>query len=178
VPFTWPFSQTNATSNATVSCTGNITCTVQQAFSGTTLNGAVTGNIGGPGTFSVTAAASGYMAGPSPFNIYSGVSAGVTSLNFTSLTPQTITVSQNPTGTMLHLTQSCAAGAGMTVAPTSGVSPLTVTVTPVSPPTASGTTACTLTITGAGGTAASTTTIPVNITTTSIGVSSKVRKPL
>jgi hypothetical protein len=35
-----------------------------------------------------------------------------------------------------------------------------------------------LTVNGKGGTAASTVSVPINITTTSIGISSHVRKPL
>jgi hypothetical protein len=180
--FTWPFSQFNALlANATASCTpaSVITCNVQQGLSGSTLYGTISGSLNGPGSFTVSASANGYTIAPVTFQVYGGVSPSVPTLSFTSLTPQTITVTQNPAGTPLSTTTFCAAGAGMTVTPASGVSPLSITVTPLSSPTTQSTTAaCTLTIAGAGGTAASTISIPVNITTTAIGISSHQRKPL
>ena len=181
VPFTWPFSQTNATGQASVTCqpSGLITCAIIQALSGTTLNGAISGNLLGPGMFTISASASGYTIPTTSFTVYSGLSPSVTSLNFTSLTPQTVTVVQNPAGTNLTATSSCAPGAGMTVTPGSGPSPLKLTVTPVSSPsTPSTAAACTLRVAGAGGTTASILTIPVNITTTAIGITNHKRKPL
>jgi hypothetical protein len=180
VPFNWPFSQQNApAANATANCSPGsvITCTVVQALAGTTLNGAINGNLNGPGVFQVSATANGYTVGPVSFTVYSGVTSSVSSLSFTSLTPQQITVTQFPTGAALTATYTCAPGAGMTVSPGSGVSPLNLTVTPVSSPTTPSTAAaCTLTIAGQGGTSASTLAIPVNITTTSIGISAHRRK--
>jgi hypothetical protein len=180
VAFNWPFSQQNApAANATANCAPSsvITCTVVQALSGATLNGAINGNLTGPGTFTVSASANGYTVGPVSFSVYGGVTSSVTSLNFTSLTPQQITVSQNPAGTSLTATYTCAPGASMSVTPGSGVSPLTLTVTPVSSPTTPSTAAaCTLTVAGQGGTSASTLAIPVNITTTDIGISAHRRR--
>jgi hypothetical protein len=182
VPFTWGFSQVNApAANATAACSPGsvITCNVQQSLTGTTLFGAITGNLVGPGTFTVSASANGYAISPVSFTVYGSVTPAVSSLSFTSLTPQAITVTQNPAGTNLTATYTCAAGASMSINPSSGPSPLRITVTPVSSPTtASATAACTLTVAGAGGTAASTVAIPINITTTSIGISSHRRKPL
>ncbi len=182
VPFNWPFSQTNATGNATASCQPSsvITCTVMQALSGTTLNGSISGSLVGPGTFTVSASASGYAIPTTSFTVYGGVAPSTTALNFTSLTPQTVVVTQNPAGTNLTATYRCAPGAGMSINPSSGPSPLHISVTPVSSPTTPTTAAaCTLTVAGGGGTAASTVAIPVNITTTSIGISSRTRrKPL
>jgi hypothetical protein len=181
VPFNWPFSQANATGQASINCApaSIITCTVAQALSGSTLNGAITGNLSGPGTFTIGASASGYTIPTTSFTVYGSVAPSVTALNFTGLTPQTVVVTQNPAGTILTSTVSCAPGASMTVNPASGPSPLHLTVTPVSSPTTPTTAAaCTLTVAGGGGTAVSTVAIPVNITTTSIGISSHRRKPL
>jgi hypothetical protein len=181
IPFTWPFSQSNATGEASVTCSppSVISCTVTQSLSGTTLNGAISGNLIAPGTFTVGASASGYTVPTTSFTVYGSVSPTVTALNFTSLTPQTVIVTQNPAGTILTTSYTCAPGAAMSVSPSSGPSPLHVTVTPVSSPTTPSTAAaCTLTVTGSGGTAVSSVAIPVNITTTSIGISSHRRKPL
>jgi hypothetical protein len=181
VPFNWPFSQTNATGDATANCAPSsiITCTVSQTLVGSTLNGAISGSLLGPGVFTISASASGYTIPTTSFTVYSGISPSVTELDFTGPTPQTIVVTQNPAGTNLTTNVNCAPGAGMTVSPTSGPSPLHLTVTPQSSPTTPTTAAaCTLTIAGAGGTAASTIAIPVNITTTSIGISSHRRKTL
>jgi hypothetical protein len=181
VPFTWPFSQQGATSNASVTCqpASVITCTVAQQLTGTTLNGAISGNLIGPGVFQVSASASGYSIPATSFTVYGGIAPTVTGVNFTSLTPQTVTFTQNPAGTNLSATYACAPGAGMSVSPASGPSPLRVTITPVSSPTTPTTAAaCTLTVAGGGGTAASTITVPINITTTSIGISSHRRKTL
>ena len=59
--FVWPFSQLNATSTATFTCTGSIiTCQTNQSLTGTTLNGSLTGALTGPGQFSVGGSANGY----------------------------------------------------------------------------------------------------------------------
>jgi hypothetical protein len=178
--FSWSFQQLNATAaNATAACSpaSVITCTVMQILNGTTLSGTISGTIATPGTFTVSASSNGYAVGPTSFTVYGGVTASPTSLSFTDLTPQSITVTQNPAGTMLTATTSCAPGAAMNVSPPSGPSPLRLTVTPISAPSSpSATAACTLTVAGAGGTAASTVAIPVNITTTAIGISSHRRK--
>jgi hypothetical protein len=117
--------------------------------------------------------ANGATFGPQSFTVAAAVTitAAPSSLNFTSLTPQNVVVT-GPTGSTLSATYTCAPGASMTILPTTGPSPLTITVTPVSAPTAVVAAACTITVTGAGGTLA----IPVNITTTDIGISAHRRR--
>ena len=187
-PFTWPFSQLNATSTATFACSppSIITCTAQQALSGSTLNGALTGNLLGPGQFSVGGSANGYTLPTTSFNVYGGVtqtSPPAGPISFTSVpSTQQVTVTQLPNGSNLTASINCPGGAtaaNVTLSGATGGSPLTFTVHANSAPTTNPppTVACTISVTGQGDGTAASLSIPVNVTSTGIGVSSHRRKP-
>jgi hypothetical protein len=186
--FTWPFSQLNATGNATFTCTPSaiITCSPNQQLSGTTLNGALTGQLLGAGAFMVGGNASGYTLPTTTFNVFGVVALTTpasTPINLTVPTPQQVTVTQAPSGSTLSAAINCAGGAtaaNVTLVGGTGPSPLTFTVTPISAPTSATppAVACTLTVVGQGDGPRSSLTIPINVTSTGIGVSSHRRKPL
>jgi hypothetical protein len=182
VPFSWPFSQSNATSQASVSCTPSsvITCSLAQQLTNGTLTGTVVGSFLAPGAFMFSLNASGYTLPPTTMTVYGGVTASATPLTFNALGTQTLTITQAPNGTALSATSTCTGGAALKLLSSSGQSPwalqIQATAAPsVNPPP---TNACTVTVTGQGQTAVSTLVVPVNITSTSIGVSAHVRKPL
>lgn len=136
-----------------------------------------TGQVTGPGSLSVTIAASGQTASAT-YNIWGPVTATPSSLSFTSPGTQSFSVAQaGPSGT-LTLTPTCVAGASMTVQPTSGPSSgFSVNVTAnTAPSSAASTAACTINVTGLGTGSPASTSIPVNITTTSIGISNTLRQ--
>lgn len=183
VPFTWPFSQQNATTLAAVTCTppSVVLCSLTQQIIGTTLSGAINGNIQGPGTFTVSGSASSYLLPQTSFTVYGGVTPSAQTVSFSAVgTSQSITITQAPNGTTLTATASCNGGAAMSLLNSSGQSPWTLTMEATSAPNTSPppANACVLTIHGQGGTAASTAQIDVNITATGIGVSTHTRKPL
>jgi hypothetical protein len=182
VSFNWPFSQANATSQATVTCAPSsiITCTLTQQLTNGTLSGSIVGSILGPGTFTYTLNGSGYTVPVTTLTAYGAVASSATPVNFNALGTQTVTITQAPAGTNLSASVTCTGGAALKLLSTSGQSPwalqMQATAAPTqNPPPA---TACTVTITGQGQTAVSTLVLPVNITSTAIGVSAHVRKPL
>ncbi len=186
--FTWPFSQLNATGNATFTCSpaNIITCQTTQAIQGTTLNGALSGTLNAAGQFQVGGSANGYTLPTTTFNVFGLVtltnppSAPVT---FTSVpSSQQVTVTQQPTGSTLTASINCPGGAtaaNVTLTGASGPSPLTFTVNAVSAPTSNPppTVACTITVVGQGDGSGASVTIPVDVTSTGIGVSAHRRKP-
>jgi hypothetical protein len=187
-PFTWPFSQLNATGDATFSCTpaNIITCQTTQAIQGTTLNGALSGTLNAPGSFQVGGSANGYTLPTTTFNVYGVV--GLTSppsapITFTSVpSTQQVTVTQLPTGSTLTASINCPGGstaANVTLTGATGASPLTFNVNAVSAPTTNPppAVACTITVVGQGDGSGASLTIPVNVTSTGIGVSAHRRKP-
>jgi hypothetical protein len=195
--FSWPFSQLNATGNATFSCTplAVITCTANQnlgsntdvAVTGATntLNGVLTGTLNGPGTFTIAGSASGYTLPAQPFNVYSAVTLVTPSsgpIAFTQVpSSQNITVTQLPAGSGLTAAVTCAGGASaanVTLTGASGPSPLTFAMTAHSASTGQTPTGCTLTVTGQGDGQYASLTVPVNVTGSNIGISSNRRKPL
>jgi hypothetical protein len=186
--FVWPFSQLNATSTATFNCAPSsiITCTATQAISGTTLNGALNGSLLGPGQFSVGGSANGYTLPTTNFNVYGVVamtSPASTPISFTAVpSSQQVTVTQAPTGSTLTAAINCPGGAtaaNVTLTGATGPSPLTFTVNAISAPTTNPppAVACTITVAGQGDGPRATLSIPVNVTSTGIGVSSHRRKP-
>jgi hypothetical protein len=187
--FAWPFSQLNATSTSTWTCgpVSVIACSPQQAINANgVLNGVLNGTLNGPGAFDISGSASGYTLPNTTFNVYGavGLSSPVTTpINLQVPTPQTVTVNQLPSGSTLTASISCAGGsnaANVTLIGGTGSSPLTFTLTPVSAPT--GTTppavACTVIVAGQGDGPHSTLAIPINVTSTGIGISSQRRRPL
>lgn len=189
-PFTWPFSQLNATSTATFTCAPSniITCTVNQSLSGTTLNGAVTGDLLGPGQFTVGGSANGYTLSTTTFNVYGAVtmtSPASAPISFTTVpSSQQVTVRQAAGSSTATLTASinCPGGAtaaNVTLTGATGPSPLTFTVNAISAPTTEPppAVACTITVAGQGDGQYASLAIPVNVTSTGIGVSAHRRKP-
>ena len=186
--FTWPFSQLNATSNATFTCTPNtiITCNTTQAIQGTTLNGTLSGTLNAPGTFQVGGSANGYTLPTTTFNVYGVV--GLTSppsapIAFTTVpSSQQVTITQLPAGSSLTASINCPGGAtaaNVTLTGASGPSPLTFTINAISPPSTNPppAVACTITVVGQGDGPRASLSIPVNVTSTGIGVSAHRRKP-
>lgn len=196
--FNWPFSQLNATGTATFSCTPQtiITCTPQQQLTAgstdsavaavtSTLNGVLTGQLLGPGTFTLSGSASGYVLPSTQFNVYSVVqlvNPSVGPLNFTQVpSSQSVTVTQLPAGSQLSASVTCAGGAtaaSVTLTGASGPSPLTFTVTANHASTGQTPTGCTLTVAGQGDGQYASVAIPINVTGTNIGIGSNRRRPL
>jgi hypothetical protein len=190
-PFSWPFSQLNATSQATFACAPStiISCTINQnsPSTGETLDGALTGTLNGPGSFTVGGSASGYTLPTTTFNVFgivSMTSPASTPINFTQVpSSQQVTVTQAPTGSTLTAAINCPGGAtaaNVTLTGATGPSPLTFTVTANSAPTSNPppAVACTITVAGQGDGPHASLSIPVNVTSTGIGVSSHRRKTL
>jgi hypothetical protein len=188
-PFSWPFNQNNATTTATFTCTGVISCQApsQSINSNGLLSGFLGGNITGPGTFTIGGTASGYTLPPTSFNVYGGVSMtspASTPITFTQVpSSQQVTVTQAPTGSTLTAAINCPGGASaasVTLTGATGPSPLTFTVTANSAPTSNPppTVACTITVAGQGDGPRAGLSIPVNVTSTGIGVGSHRRKPI
>jgi hypothetical protein len=186
--FTWPFSQLDATGDATFTCTPSniITCTATQAMAGTTLNGALSGTLSAPGAFQVGGSASGYTLPTTTFNVYGVV--GLTNppsapISFTAVpSSQQVTVTQLPNGSALTASINCPGGstaANVTLTGATGPSPLTFTVNAVSAPTTEPppAVACTISVVGQGDGSRASLSIPVNVTSTGIGVSAHRRKP-
>ncbi len=193
--FTWPFSQFNATSLATFSCTGVIVCNTpvqsignnndSSVSAASTLMGTLTGQLTGAGNFTISGSASGYSLPQTTFPVYGVValvSPATGPINFTQVpSTQTVTVTQLPTGSALSAGITCAGGvnaANVTLTGASGPSPLTFGITANSAAANGTTAACTLTINGQGDGQYASLTIPVNVTGTNIGISSVRRKPL
>jgi hypothetical protein len=187
--FTWPFSQLNATSTATFSCTPStiITCTPNQSVTNGTLNGALTGQLLSAGQFSVGGSANGYTLPTTNFNVYGVValtSPASTPIAFTQVpSSQQVTVTQAPSGSMLTAAINCPGGSGaanVTLTGATGPSPLTFTVTANSAPTSNPppAIACTITVAGQGDGPRASLSIPVNVTSTGIGISSHRRHTL
>lgn len=197
--FSWPFSQLNATGTATWTCSpaNIITCSVTQNLTSgdntaatnatSTLNGILTGQLLAPGTFTIAGSASGYTLPATQFNVYSALSltSGPSPLVFGGSGPvgvpgtQSVTVTQLPAGTNISAAISCIGGASASLTPGSGPSPLTLHVTAnTAPATPQAGAACTLTVNGAGDGPLNAITIPVDITSTSIGISTNRRRPL
>jgi hypothetical protein len=198
--FNWPFSQLNATTVASFSCSplAVITCTspIQQTLSQSStdvsvsnvtssLNGVLAGTLNGPGTFTLSGSASGYVLPATSFNVYGPVllvSPSTGPISFTQVpTTQNVTVTQLPTGSQLSAGITCAGGtsaANVTLAGASGPSPLTFSITAHSASTGVTPAGCTLTITGQGDGQYASLAIPVNVTGSNIGISSNRRKPL
>ena len=185
--FNWLFSQLNATTIGTFTCTppSIITCTPNQTLTNNTLNGTLSGNLLGAGTFQVGGAASGYTIPLTTFNVYGVVtlSSGVSPVSLVPPTPQQVTVTQAPAGSMLTSTLNCVGGANaanVTMVGGTGPSPQTLTLTPISPPTTATppTNACTVTVNGQGDGPGASLTIGVNVTSTAIGISAHRRKPM
>jgi hypothetical protein len=199
--FDWPFSQLNATGLATFACSPSniIVCTVNQQLGNgannvatdvtSTLNGAVTGQLLAPGTFTISGSASGYVLPATQFNVYSVVSlvSPAAPITFGYAVPvpgtQNVTVTQLPVGSMLTASITCPGGASaanVTLTGGSGPSPLTFGVHATSASTAQPppAVACTITVAGQGDGAGASLAIPVNVTTTGIGVTTNRRRPL
>jgi hypothetical protein len=185
--FTWPFSQLNATGTATFACApaSIITCQVQQAIAGGNLDGVLTGTLSGPGAFTVGGAASGYVLPTTTFNVFGAVtmtSPASTPINFTQVpSSQQVTVTQAPSGSTITAAVNCPGGASaasVTLTGATGPSPLTFTVTANSAPTSNPppAVACTITVAGQGDGPRASLSIPVNVTSTGLGISSHRRK--
>ncbi|HEV8020570.1 MAG TPA: FecR family protein [Candidatus Lustribacter sp.] len=187
--FNWPFSQLQATSNATFTCTPSniITCTANQSVTGGTLNGVLTGQLLTAGQFSVGGSANGYTLPTTSFNVFGIVTLtnpATTPISFTQVpSSQQVTVSQAPAGSTLTASIVCPGGAtaaNVTLTGATGPSPLKFTVTANSAPTTNPppAVACTITVTGQGDGSGASLSIPVNVTSTGIGVSSSRRQRL
>jgi hypothetical protein len=186
--FSWPFNQINATSNATFTCSpvSVITCNTTQSISSSgLLSGTVGGTLNGAGAFTIGGNASGYVLSNTTFNVYGVVAMTnpVSSpLSFTQVpSSQQVTVTQAPNGSMMSATISCPGGASAaqaTITGGTGGSPFTFTVNAIAASTANPppTVACIITVAGQGDGAHASLTIPVNITSTGIGISSHRRK--
>ena len=176
-------TQLNATTGLTVNAgpASVITNVVTNQTSGPpNLAASVTGSVIAPGALVLSLSASGVTVGPVTINIYGAVTSNPASLSFTqtgSQTSQSVTISQPGPGPIsLTASRTCVAGADMSFQPSSGASPLTVTVVANSAPSSPSTTAaCTLNVTGQGTGPAASLAIPVNITTTQFGVSNTKR---
>jgi hypothetical protein len=189
-PFSWPFSQQNATGAATFNCAPSniITCQVQQdPITNGNLNGALTGSLNGPGSFTVGGSASGYTLPTTTFNVFGVVtmtSPASTPINFTQVpSSQSVTVSQAPAGSTITAAINCPGGASaanVTLTGATGPSPLTFMVNAVSAPTSNPppAIACTITVAGQGDGPRASLSIPVNVTSTGIGISSHRRHTL
>ena len=186
--FGWPFNQNNATTTATFTCTGVITCNApsQSISSNGLLSGILGGTLNSPGTFTIGGTASGYTLPQTTFNVYGGVtmtSPASTPISFTQVpSSQQVTVTQLPTGSTLTAAINCPGGssaASVTLTGATGPSPLTFTVTANSAPTSNPppTVACTIIVAGQGDGPRASLTIPVNVTSTGIGVETHRRKP-
>jgi hypothetical protein len=186
-PFSWPFSQLNATSTATFTCApaSIITCTPQQAVSNGTLNGTLAGQLLSAGAFTVGGSANGYVLSPTTFTVYGAVSASPSVVSFINVAlpaSQTVTVTQ-AAATSINATINCPGGANaanITLIGANGPSPLTFTVTANSAPNVAQAPglppACTITVHGQGDGAASSVTIPVNDYSTNVNITSHRRK--
>jgi hypothetical protein len=185
--FSWPFSQINATSNATFTCgpANIITCTPQQQVSNGVLNGILTGNLLSAGAFTIAGSASGYTLSPTTFNVYGAVTPSVTSVTFdNTVLPASKTVVVTQAGaTNITASVTCPGGtnaANVTLSGASGPSPLTMTVTATAAPNfpagQAPSVACTITVHGQGYGAASSSLISVNVSSTSLNVQSHRRK--
>jgi hypothetical protein len=188
-PFTWPFSQLDATGTASFACAPSniITCQIQQSLANGTLNGALTGTLNGPGSFTVGGSASGYVLSTTTFNVFGIVSLtspASTPINFTQVpSSQSVTVNQLPTGSTLTAAINCPGGAtaaNVTLTGATGPSPLTFMVNAIAAPTTNPppAVACTITVAGQGDGPGASLSIPVNVTSTGIGISSHRRKAL
>jgi hypothetical protein len=188
--FNWPFNQNNATTNATFSCSppNIITCSATQSVSsGGLLSGTLSGTLNAAGQFTLSGSANGYTLPATNFNVY-----GVVALTSPASAP--ITFNQVPSSQQVTVTQAgatslsasvnCPGGATaaqVTLTGATGASPLTFGVNAVAAPTTNPppTIACTITVTGQGDGPRASLTIPVNVTSTGIGISGKNRrKPL
>jgi hypothetical protein len=186
--FNWPFSQINATSNATFTCgpANIITCTPQQQVTNGVLNGILTGNLLSAGAFTIAGSANGYTLSPTTFNVYGAVSASPTTLSFGDKVPvggsQDLTVTQ-PGAKNLSASINCPGGniaANVVLGSANGPSPLTIRVTansaPNVPTSQALTVSCTITVHGQGDGALSTVQVPVNVYVNLINLQSHRRK--
>jgi hypothetical protein len=174
-------SQANATTpfTFTVTPSGLISqLNVVQSSGPPSLAASATGQVLGPGALVVTIAASGLNV-TGTFNIWGPVISNPVSLSFTTTgTQQSLQIAQaGPTGT-ITATKTCVAGADISMLPASGTSGgFTMNVIANSAPSSpSSTAACTISLTGQGAGPAASLQIPVNITSTSIGISNTKRK--
>jgi hypothetical protein len=190
-PFSWPFNQNNATSNATFTCTPPtiITCTATQSISsGGLLSGTLSGTINAAGQFTVSGSANGFNLPGTNFNVFGGVTLtnpASPPIAFNQVpSSKQVTVTQAPAGSNLTASINCPGGATaaqVALTGATGPSPLTFTVTANAAPTTNPApaVACTITVTGQGDGPRASLTIPVNVTSTGIGISGKNRrKPL
>jgi hypothetical protein len=189
-PFSWPFSQQNATGPATFNCSPSniITCQVVQGpITNGNLNGALQGTLNSPGAFSVGGSASGYTLPSTTFNVFGIVTMtnpASTPINFTQVpSSQRVTVTQAPTGSTITAAINCPGGASaanVTLTGATGPSPLTFMVNAVSAPTSNPppAIACTITVAGQGDGPRASLSIPVNVTSTGIGIQSHRRHTL
>jgi hypothetical protein len=191
--FSWPFSQLNATTVATFTCTPSniVTCTPQQSLTNGTLNGILTGQLLAAGSFTVGGSASGYTLAPATFNVFGAVTlvSPGSPINFGDTVPvpgsQRVTVSQAPNGSTLTASITCPGGsnaANVTLTGATGPSPLTFTVTANSAPNypngQAPAVACTITVTGQGDGPRASLSIPVDVTSIGLGISAHRRKAL
>ena len=186
--FAWPFNQNNATSIATFSCSpGNIiTCNATQSISSSgLLSGVLSGTLNSAGAFTISGSANGYNLSPTTFNVFGSVamtSPAISPIAFTQVPSSiNVTVTQAPSGTMLSATINCPGGstaAQATITGGTGASPFTFAVNAVSASTANPppAVACYITVAGQGDGAHASLTIPIDITSTGIGISSHRRK--
>jgi hypothetical protein len=166
--------QPNACSGATFSLTATAAPTnalgalnLGQSVTNGVLLGTATGNVLAPGAITLTLTATdGGSVGPVTINVYGAVTSSMPSISGPTTAPwsQTVTLSQAGPNTSLTLAKSCQPGADLSFTPSSGASPLNVTVNAISAATnPTGTAACTLTVTGSGTGPAASLSIPVNI---------------
>jgi hypothetical protein len=194
-PFSWPFSQQNATGAATFNCSppNVITCqVVQSPITNGNLNGALQGTLNGPGAFSVGGSASGYTLPSTTFNVFGAVTlnspAAPINFGFGSVSipgSQNVTVSQAPAGTTLTASINCPGGsqaASVTLSGATGPSPLTFAVransAPNFPSGQAPATACTITVVGQGDGPRASLSIPVDVTATALNLQSHRRHTL
>jgi hypothetical protein len=186
--FSWPFNQNNATAGATFTCgPGNIiTCnTTQSVSSSGLLSGVLSGTLNAAGAFTLGGSANGYVLSPTTFNVFGVVAMtqpASSAVSFTQVpSSQQITVTQAPNGSSLSATINCPGGATAaqaTITGGTGASPFTFTVNAIAASTANPppAVACYITVAGQGDGAHASLTIPVNITSTGLGISSHRRK--
>ncbi|HEY5348903.1 MAG TPA: FecR family protein [Candidatus Lustribacter sp.] len=190
--FTWPFSQLQATGNATFACSppNVITCTANQQLANGTLNGALSGTLNAAGSFTVGGSASGYTLPTTTLHVFGAVTLmnpASAPISFNQVpSSQQVTVSQAPNGSTLTASINCPGGstaANVTLSGAAGPSPLTFTVTANSAPNVTGAAqappvACTINVAGQGDGPRASLSIPVNVTSTGLGISAHRRRPI
>jgi len=182
--FQWPFSQLNATGQATFTCSPSniITCNVTQnsPTSGATLNGIVTGQLLAAGSFTIGGNASGYVLSPTTFAVYGAVSSSLPSMTFGETAPlpshQNLTITQAG-ATSITATVTCpSAGASVSLSNATGPSPLTIVVTANSAPSGTSGQPCVITAAGQGDGSLASISVPVNVTASNVTITSRRRK--